>query len=372
MKFYQILSWFKRNLKDIILSQRKTLAYLVFGMMNARKASLIAIAKGMKSKTSVKHNLKRVARFMANKRIDIKKSMYKLQMIVIKNNKNLFITLDWTTISKNGYQILKATVIGDGRGIPFAFKTYKEGEIKKQQTELEKDFLSYIESVIPKTITVYIIGDRGFGQKPELLKHINKLGFIYIIRCNERYFIKNKDYSGKLSDLITIKEIIYDLKDVAWPNSKWYGKKRKHRDRKKLNSRFIIYQGKKQRIRWVICTNSNQLCPNKIIDIYYKRMTIEETFKDIKNIERGYAIESVKLSEEERYDKMLLILSYAYLLLTLFGLIMETKNMHKKIMANTVKYRSISLFQVGLYYFKYYEISIPEVLKYIKNLVFII
>ena len=57
------------------LSQRKTLAYLVFGMMNARKASLIAIAKGMKSKTSVKHNLKRVARFMANKSIDIKKSM---------------------------------------------------------------------------------------------------------------------------------------------------------------------------------------------------------------------------------------------------------------------------------------------------------
>ena len=101
-------------------------------------------------------------------------------------------------------------------------------------------------------------------------------------------------------------------------------------------------------------------------------MTIEETFKDIKNIERGYAIESVRLSAEERYDKMLLILSYAYLLLTLFGLIMETKNLHKKIMANTVKYRSISLFQVGLYYFKYYEISIPEVLKYIKHLVFII
>ena len=54
MQFYQILSWFKRNLKEIILFQRKTLAFLVFGMMNARKASLIAIAKGMKSKTSVK------------------------------------------------------------------------------------------------------------------------------------------------------------------------------------------------------------------------------------------------------------------------------------------------------------------------------
>ena len=46
--------------------------------------------------------------------------------------------------------------------------------------------------------------------------------------------------------------------------------------------------------------------------------------------------------------------------------------MHKKIMANTVKYRSVSLFQVGLYYFKYYETSMPVVLKYIKNLVFVL
>ena len=370
MQFYQILSWFKRNLKEIILSQRKTLAYLVYGIMNARKASLIAIARGMKSKTSVRHNLKRTARFMANKRININKSLYKLQMLLIGKSKKLFITLDWTTISNKGYHILKATVIGDGRGIPFAFKTYNEKYIKNNQTKYEKELLSYIKTVIPKNIEVYIVGDRGFGQKPYLLQYINKIGFYYIIRCNERYIVKNREYSGKLRNIITKKEIYYDFKNVIWPNSRRYNKITK--SEKKIKSRFVIFQGKKQRLRWIICTNNCLLSPKEIIDIYYKRMTIEETFKDLKNIERGYAIETVRLSSENRYDKMLLILSYAYLLLTLFGLIMETNNMHKKLMANTVKYRSISLFQVGLYYFKYYKISVPEVLKYIRKLVFIL
>ena len=47
MQFYQILVWFKRNLKDIILSQRKTIAYLVYGIMISKKAGVAAITRGI-------------------------------------------------------------------------------------------------------------------------------------------------------------------------------------------------------------------------------------------------------------------------------------------------------------------------------------
>ena len=50
--------------------------------------------------------MKRVARFMANEKIDNKKSMFKLQKIIMGDNRELFITIDWTTISNKGYHCL--------------------------------------------------------------------------------------------------------------------------------------------------------------------------------------------------------------------------------------------------------------------------
>ncbi len=94
-------------------------------------------------------------------------------------------------------------------------------------------------------------------------------------------------------------------------------------------------------------------------------MNIEQTFKDEKNLDRGFCIERTKLSSAQRYDKMFLLISFAYLLLTLFGAFMEKENYHKKLMGNTVKYRSISLYQVGRYYYKYFDRSIPKVLKFL-------
>ena len=67
---------------------------------------------------------------------------------------------------------------------------------------------------------------------------------------------------------------------------------------------------------------------------------------------------------------MLLIIAYAYLLLTLFGYLMETKNNHKKIMANAVNYRSISLFQLECFYFKKYDYSIPFLIKMINKIIY--
>jgi hypothetical protein len=43
MKLYQIIEWFKTNFMDIILSQRKTLGYLVYGLMNSQKVGIASI-----------------------------------------------------------------------------------------------------------------------------------------------------------------------------------------------------------------------------------------------------------------------------------------------------------------------------------------
>ena len=101
----------------------------------------------MKSNATVKHNIKRIARYLVNDRISISKSMKKLQKIIITGTNRLVISIDWTIL--HPYQILKATVVGKGRGIPIAFKTFLEGKIKNNQTNYEKEMLKYLKYIIP-------------------------------------------------------------------------------------------------------------------------------------------------------------------------------------------------------------------------------
>lgn len=367
MKFYQIFTWFKRNLLNISLPHRKMIATFVYGLLNSRRIGVASIGRGMKTKTTARYNIKRVARFLANDKFNVTDSLLKLQKILCSKAKLLYIVIDWTTITNFGYKVLKATIIGEGRGIPIAFKTYKEGTIKNKETHYEKELLKHLRIIISKEIKVVIIADRGFGRKSELANYIKKIGFNYVMRTKEDISIECEDFTGKIKDFKTITERMYELKNVIWPK---LIKKSKEIRKNRIKSRFIITKKKGCLERWVLITDIDNMPAETIVKIYYKRMTIEETFRDEKNILNGFAFEKMKLSSAQRYDKMLVIISYTYLLIMLFGLFMEQKNMHRKIMANTVKYRSLSLLQVGLYYYNDYDISIPKLLKLITDLIF--
>jgi hypothetical protein len=359
MQLYQIMAWFKRKLLNISLPHRKMIGNFVYGLLNSRRIGVAAIGRGMKTKTNTRYNIKRVARFLANDKINIDESMMVLQKILYSGNNRLLISIDWTLISGLGYQTLKATVVADGRGLPFYFKTFKYGDLTNKQTFYEKKFIKKLREIIPNNIEVIIIADRGFGMKPELVKYIAKIGFNYVMRTKSCYSIESDDYKGQIKDLKIKNNLIYDFKNVKWPKSK----------QKKTISRFVISKKKGCKEEWVLATNLNNLSASTIVDLYYKRMTIEETFRDQKNVLNGFALEKMRLSSAIRYDKMFLIISYCYLLIMLFGLYMEQENKHKEMMVNTVKYRSFSLFQVGLHFYKKYDISIPKLLLLISKLI---
>ena len=366
MQLYQIMRWFKRNLYSISLPHRKMLATFVYGLLKSKRIGVASIGRGMKTKTTARYNIKRVARYLANDKIDIDKSMLKLQKLLCNGASRLLISIDWTLITNYGYQVLKATVVGQGRGIPIYFKTYKEGKIKNKQTSYEKDLIDKLKSILPDNIEVVIIADRGFGMKVELAKYIETAGYYYVLRTKKDYSIVYKQYTGKLKDLKLKMNKIYDYKDVLWPG---LNNKSNLEKKKRFKSRFVITRKKGCKEEWILVTNLYELSSEIIVKIYYQRMTIEETFKDQKNVLRGFALEKMKLSSANRYDKMFLIISYAYLLIMLFGLFMEQQKKHREMMANTVAYRSLSLFQVGLYYYKDFDISIPKLLSLIQLLI---
>ncbi len=367
MELYNILNWFKRNLCEIILSQRKTLGYLVYGLLKCGKVGVAAIGRGMESNTTARHNIKRVARYLENKNIKVSKTLINYQKIVLNGLKTIYLIIDWTLIKNRGYQSLVVSIISDGRAIPLFFKTYKEGEIYKQQTKYEILMLDEIKKIVDKDVKLYIIGDRGFGQKPELIQHIDKLGFYYVERCKDSYYMEKNNYKGKMKDYSIKNNSINDLKDVIWPN---IGLSRQKEKSFRLKSRLIFLKKDGYKERWILCTNDYESDSYKIILIYGKRMNIEQSFKDKKNLDRGFCFEKMRLSSAERYDRMLLLICFAYLFLTLLGKLAENNRLHKKIMPNTVKYRSISLFQVGKYYFLHIKIPVEHLLNIIQEILY--
>jgi hypothetical protein len=50
-------------------------------------------------------------------------------------------------------------------------------------------------------------------------------------------------------------------------------------------------------------------------------MTIEEVFRDQKNRRNGFALRNTRIEKAERFDRLLLVLALAYLLLVGLGLL---------------------------------------------------
>ena len=85
-----------------------------------------------------------------------------------------------------------------------------------------------------------------------------------------------------------------------------------------------------------------------LIRYYAKRWGIEASFRDIKDMRFGMGLCAMRVSKTERRDRLLLLSALAIALLTVLGAAGESLGYDRWLKANTVKYRTHSLFRQGL------------------------
>ncbi|MBV09670.1 hypothetical protein [Rubinisphaera sp.] len=61
----------------------------------------------------------------------------------------------------------------------------------------------------------------------------------------------------------------------------------------------------------------------RLTRLYEKRMSIEETFRDQKSHRHGFSLMSTRVTDPNRFDRLLLVLAIGYCLLCGFGLRMK-------------------------------------------------
>jgi hypothetical protein len=104
---------------------------------------------------------------------------------------------------------------------------------------------------------------------------------------------------------------------------------------------------------WCLATSHADKTGAEIVKWYGKRFTIEETFRDLKNLRFGMGLSDTRISSTERRDRILIVGAVAAALLTLLGAAGEALGLDMTMKANTVKTRTHSLLNQGLFYFEW-------------------
>jgi Transposase DDE domain len=292
------------------LSQAKTLAILVSSAMHVERISMANIGRAMQG--MVKHQIKRCWRFCANDRIETADAMRGiLGRVLKKRKKKLLIGFDWTDI--RSFQTLLASVVFKGRSIPVCWASCRKHvyDGHKSRNAFEESLLLMLRSMIPPHVRVVLLADRGFGRT-ELARFCQRHGFSYIIRIQPNVHVQHAEFTGKLLDYPMHKGICRVLRSVAYRSH--------HTVTQNIVIRWVRGLPKHRDECWFLMTDLSG-GGAQISQLYGRRMTIEELFRDHKNKRNGWSLRDTRITRPERLDRMLLILAIAYLLLCGIGLI---------------------------------------------------
>jgi hypothetical protein len=83
--------------------------------------------------------------------------------------------------------------------------------------------------------------------------------------------------------------------------------------------------------------NLEQASSAEVVTLYSRRFSIEEGFRDLKDLRFGMGLSWVRMAEPERRDRLLLLSALACALLTLLGAAGESLRVERYLKANTFK-----------------------------------
>jgi hypothetical protein len=304
-----ILSWIACVTSNLLPSQSATLAALVAAAIRVERPNLATLGRQMAGPTTAKGAIKRARRFTDNHRVEVADAMAGvIDRLVRERTKRLIVGIDWTEVLP--FHCLMAAVAIGGRAVPLLRASYPEWELARSQNSLEEGFLRLLRTLIPRSVKVVILADRGFGRA-EWAAVCQELGFAYPVRIKPRVTVSCARYRGVLSDYPVRKGMAHVLRDVQYRKD---GRVTHH-----VIIRWRPGLPKKRDEPWYLMTDPGGRA-EALCQLYGRRMSVEELFRDAKNRRDGLAPRRTRIEKAERFDRFLLIVALAYILLVGLGL----------------------------------------------------
>ena len=316
MNRMEAIQWVWSVCSALRKSQTNTLADLVGAAMTVGRASLAEVGRRLFG-TAAKHGIKRCWRFTANSRVEISDAMQGVVQRLLRSkrwkSKALLIAFDWVEI--RGFHTLVAAAVMRGRAIPLLWASYPEWKLAKSQNNLEEGLLRLLRTMIPPQVKVILLADRGFGRT-EMARLCQQLQMHYIIRIRPDVWVQCPGFRGKLLDYPVKQGICRVLICTEY--------RRKNPVEQRVIVRWKQGLPKRRDECWFLMSDL-KASAFRLSELYAARMTIEEFFRDGKSRRNGYALRNTQIKRADHFDRFLLILVLAYLLLVGLGLVARAR-----------------------------------------------
>lgn len=319
-----------------------SLANGVTGVMNAAVLSLHAIGQAYAQVAEIrpKSAVKQIDRLVGNTGISVEQAQKLWAAYVVAERKDIVVALDWTDFEKDDHTTIAAYLMtSHGRATPLMWRTVKKSALKERRNEYEYQLLERLHDALHEDVNITLLADRGFGDQ-KLYEHLTLLGWDFVIR-----------FRG----IITVENAAGDVK----PAEEWIpktGRPLKIAPAKVTADRadvpaVVVVHAKAMKEGWCLATSLQDRPASEIVKLYGRRFTIEETFRDQKDIHFGMGLAVTHIKNADRRDRLMLLAAVAQTLLTLLGAASEASGLDRYLKVNTVKKRTHSLFRQGLYWY---------------------
>jgi hypothetical protein len=335
----------------------RSIAEAVLGTLHSPRLSVTAIGTAWARVTghAAKHGVKQVDRLVSSPTFSLPDCMRAYVRQVIGERKSIITALDWTEYAPDGHStICLSLVTKHGRATPLVWKTVETSSMKDRRNGYEDELLHLLKACLPtdRSVRVIVLADRGFGDAALYAELQQELGFDFVIRFRCNVHVEAQDGERKRADqwLADAGGRTLVMRKVTVTN--------RHR---RIES-FVAVHDPLMKEPWFLAS-SLPGSARAIARLYGRRFTIEETFRDQKDLRFGWGLHAVQVTQPLRRDRLLFLAAIAQLLLTLTGAAGEELGLDLKLRVNTEKKRTHSLFRQGREYIQGLVATVAQALQ---------
>jgi hypothetical protein len=327
---------------DLHAKRIDSLANGAAGVLRCARLSIHAIGAAYAELAEIKpkHGIKQVDRFLSNPAFDVAELTAPWARYVLGAREQAVVALDWTDFDDDDHMTLAAYLVtSHGRATPLTWKTVDKKTLKGKQKKYEFDLVKRLAAAIPDGVHVTLLADRGFCDV-RFFKHVQKQGWDYVIRLRGNILVETQD--GRCmpaSSRVQRGGRAARLADVLVTNQR------------EPIAAVVTKRKPGTKEPWCLATSLGDKKASEVLDLYRKRMSIEETFRDQKDLRFGLGLRATHIRDADRRDRLLLLTAIAQALLTLLGAASEETGLDAYLKANTVKRRTHSLLRQGTYWY---------------------
>jgi hypothetical protein len=328
--------------EDLHARRVASLADATTGAIRAGTLAVHAIGHGLSSARSLnsKHAIKQVDRLLSNQGVDPWDLLAHWVPFVVGGRTEMMVAMDWTDFDADDQSTLAIhAMTNHGRATPLVWLTVAKGNIKGWRNFYEYLVLERLKEVLPEGVKVTVLADRGFGDH-KLYEKCRILGFEFIIRFREAIIVESREGDARCAkDWVPAGGRAQLLVEAAVTKHKY-----------RLPA-VVCVKARAMKEAWCLATSYTDKAAAEVVKAYGRRFTIEESFRDTKDLHFGLGLSATRIGSPKRRDRLLLIGALAMALLTLLGAAGESLGMDRMLKANTSKTRTHSLFRQGLLYY---------------------